>query len=67
MRGGGGGGQSRAAPNVNVQGMRGGYGGGMMAPSIFMPGMGMGQGLTLVHFPAQPQLFLTQKHTLSIP
>ena len=24
-----------------------------------------GQGLTLVHFPAQPELFLTQKHTLN--
>jgi hypothetical protein len=23
------------------------------------------QGLTLVHFPPQPELFLTQKHTLN--
>ena len=26
-----------------------------------------GQGLTLVHFSAQPEPFLTQKHTLYIP
>jgi len=30
-------------------------------------GAGAGQGLTLVHFSAQPELFLKQKHTVSTP